>query len=52
MNVEKNDKIAIFDRLADQNSRIVTHTHNYSAGHKIPLHFTIAISWSMRPVRK
>ena len=30
---------AIFDRLADQNSRIVTHTHNYAAGHRIPLHF-------------
>ena len=32
-------QVAIFDRLADQSSRIVTHTHNYSAGHKIPLHF-------------
>lgn len=30
---------AIFDRLADQTSRIVTRTHNYSAGHRIPLHF-------------
>jgi AraC-like DNA-binding protein len=32
-------QVAIFDRLADQNSPIVTHTHNYPAGHKIPLHF-------------
>src|SRR5277367_1181918 len=32
-------QVAIFDRLADQGSRIVTHTHNYSAGQKIPLHF-------------
>jgi hypothetical protein len=37
--MSKTRQIAIFDRLADQNSRIVTHTHNYSAGHKIPLHF-------------
>src|ERR1039457_2911363 len=37
--MSKKRQIAIFDRLADQNSRIVTHTHNYSAGHKIPLHF-------------
>jgi AraC-like DNA-binding protein len=27
------------DQLADRNSRIVTHAHDYSAGYKIPLHF-------------
>jgi AraC-like DNA-binding protein len=32
-------QVAIFDRLADKTSRIFTHTHNYTAGHKIPLHF-------------
>jgi len=37
--MSKKRQVAIFDRLADQNSRIVTHTHNYSAGHHIPLHF-------------
>lgn len=37
--MSKERQIAIFDRLADQNSRIVTHTHNYSARHKVPLHF-------------
>ena len=37
--MSKKQQVAIFDRLADQNSRIVTHTQNYSAGHKIPLHF-------------
>ena len=37
--MSKKRQVAIFDRLADQNSRIVTHTHNYSSGHKIPLHF-------------
>src|ERR1700733_14005082 len=37
--MSKKRQIAIFDRLADQTSRIVTQTHNYSAGHKIPLHF-------------
>jgi len=30
---------AIFDRLADRSSRIVTLPHDYSAGHVIPLHF-------------
>jgi AraC-like DNA-binding protein len=30
---------AIFDRLTDRSSRIVTLTHDYSAGHVIPLHF-------------
>jgi AraC-like DNA-binding protein len=37
--MSKKRQTAIFDRLADQSSRIVTHTHNYSAGHTIPLHF-------------
>jgi AraC-like DNA-binding protein len=37
--MSKTRQAAIFDRLADQSSRIVTHTHNYSAGQKIPLHF-------------
>jgi len=37
--MSKTRQVAFFDRLADQNSRIVTHTHNYPAGHKIPLHF-------------
>ena len=37
--MSKTRQVAIFDRLADQSSRIVTHTHNYSAGQKIPLHF-------------
>jgi AraC-like DNA-binding protein len=32
-------QVAIFDQVTDQSSRIVTLTHNYSAGHKIPLHF-------------
>jgi AraC-like DNA-binding protein len=32
-------QVAIFDRVRDRSSRIVTLTHNYSAGHKIPLHF-------------
>jgi AraC-like DNA-binding protein len=35
----KKRQAAIFDRLADRHSRVVTHTHDYSAGHKIPLHF-------------
>src|SRR5260370_3772487 len=37
--MSKKRQVAIFDRLADQDSRIVALTHNYSAGHKIPLHF-------------
>jgi AraC-like DNA-binding protein len=37
--MSKKRQIAIFDPVADRNSCIVTHTHNYSAGHKIPLHF-------------
>jgi hypothetical protein len=37
--MSKKRQAAIFDRLADEKSRIVTHTRNYSAGHKIPLHF-------------
>jgi len=30
---------AFFDRLADRRSAIVTHTHDYAAGHRIPPHF-------------
>jgi AraC-like DNA-binding protein len=37
--MSKTRQPAIFDRLADQSARIVTLTHNYPAGHKIPLHF-------------
>jgi AraC-like DNA-binding protein/mannose-6-phosphate isomerase-like protein (cupin superfamily) len=37
--MSKKRQVAIFDPLTDQSSRIVTHTHNYSAGQKIPLHF-------------
>ena len=37
--MSKTRQVAFFDRLADQNSRIVTHTRNYPAGHMIPLHF-------------
>lgn len=37
--MSKKRQAAIFDRVADRSSRIVTLVHNYSAGHKIPLHF-------------
>lgn len=37
--MSKTRQVAVFDRVLDQSSRIVTLTHNYSAGHKIPLHF-------------
>lgn len=30
---------AIFDRLQDRRSQIATHTHDYAAGHVVPLHF-------------
>jgi AraC-like DNA-binding protein len=30
---------AFFDRLGDRRSQIATHTHDYPAGHVVPLHF-------------
>ena len=37
--MSKKRQSTIFDRLADRRSCIVTLTHDYSAGHVIPLHF-------------
>jgi AraC-like DNA-binding protein/quercetin dioxygenase-like cupin family protein len=37
--MSKTRQNAIFDRLADNGSRIVTLTHDYPAGHVVPLHF-------------
>jgi quercetin dioxygenase-like cupin family protein len=37
--MSRNRQRATFDRLADRSSLIVTLTHDYPAGHVIPLHF-------------
>lgn len=37
--MSQNRQTAIFDKLADRSSRVVTHTRDYSAGHTIPSHF-------------
>ena len=37
--MSKKRQVAVFDRVSDQSSHIVTLTHNYLAGHRIPWHF-------------